>query len=33
MDFTLVSDGLAFPEGPVILADGSVLVVEFAPAA
>jgi gluconolactonase len=29
MHFTLVSDGLAFPEGPVILADGSVLVVEI----
>lgn len=29
MDFTLVTDGLSFPEGPVILADGSVLVVEI----
>ena len=29
MDFTLVTDALAFPEGPVILADGSVLVVEI----
>jgi len=29
MEFELVTDGLAFPEGPVILADGSVLVVEI----
>jgi gluconolactonase len=29
MDFELVADGLAFPEGPVALADGSILVVEI----
>lgn len=30
MDFTLLADGLAFPEGPVWLDDGSVLVTEIA---
>jgi gluconolactonase len=30
MDFTIIADGLAFPEGPVMLDDGSVLVVEIA---
>ncbi len=29
MLFDLVADGLAFPEGPVLLSDGSVLVVEI----
>ena len=29
MEFERVADGLAFPEGPVALADGSVLVVEI----
>lgn len=29
MDFELVADGLAFPEGPIALQDGSVLVVEI----
>ncbi|WP_448577578.1 SMP-30/gluconolactonase/LRE family protein [Thermaurantiacus sp.] len=30
MDFTVLADGLAFPEGPVWLDDGSVLVTEIA---
>lgn len=30
MDFTVVASGLQFPEGPIPLADGSVLVVEIA---
>lgn len=30
MDFEVVCEGLRFPEGPVVLADGSVLVVEIA---
>jgi gluconolactonase len=30
MPFELVADGLAFPEGPVVMADGSVIVVEIA---
>lgn len=30
MDFTIVASGLQFPEGPIPLADGSVLVVEIA---
>ena len=29
MDFELVASGLGFPEGPVVMADGSVLVVEI----
>lgn len=29
MDFTCVAEGLAFPEGPISLSDGSVLVVEI----
>jgi len=29
MDFTCVAEGLAFPEGPIALSDGSVLVVEI----
>jgi gluconolactonase len=28
--FTVVADGLAFPEGPVVMPDGSVIVVELA---
>ena len=28
MDLTLVAEGLEFPEGPVAMADGSVLVAE-----
>ena len=27
MDFELVADGLGFPEGPVVMSDGSVIVV------
>lgn len=30
LDFTIFAEGLAFPEGPVALSDGSVLVVEIA---
>lgn len=30
MDFELVAEGLAFPEGPIAMADGSILVVEIA---
>lgn len=30
MDFTIMAEGLAFPEGPVWLDDGSVIVVEIA---
>ena len=30
MDMQLVTEGLAFPEGPVAMADGSVIVVEMA---
>lgn len=30
MDFEIVADGLAFPEGPVWMQDGSVIVVEIA---
>ena len=29
MDFEVVAEGLGFPEGPVVLADGSVLLVEI----
>lgn len=29
MDFELIAEGLAFPEGPVVMPDGSVLVVEI----
>jgi gluconolactonase len=29
MDFKLVADGLLFPEGPIAMADGSLLVVEI----
>ncbi|MGE0594924.1 MAG: SMP-30/gluconolactonase/LRE family protein, partial [Hyphomonadaceae bacterium] len=29
MDFEVVAEGLAFPEGPVVMPDGSVLVVEI----
>ena len=29
MDFELVADGLGFPEGPVVMSDGSVIVVEI----
>jgi gluconolactonase len=30
MDIHLIADGLGFPEGPVIMADGSVIIVEIA---
>lgn len=30
MDFELLTDGLAFPEGPLVMDDGSVIVVEVA---
>jgi len=30
MDVELIADGLGFPEGPVVMADGSVIVVEIA---
>ncbi len=30
MEFTLIADGLRFPEGPVCLPDGSVILVEIA---
>ena len=30
-DFELVADGLRFPEGPVVMPDGSVIVVEIEP--
>jgi NAD(P)-dependent dehydrogenase (short-subunit alcohol dehydrogenase family) len=30
MDIELIADGLGFPEGPVVMADGSVIVVEIA---
>lgn len=30
-DFELVTDGLRFPEGPVVMPDGSVIVVEIEP--
>ena len=30
MEFGILADGLAFPEGPVALADGSVILVEIA---
>jgi gluconolactonase len=29
LDYRIVTDGLDFPEGPIVLADGSVLVVEI----
>ncbi len=29
MDFEIVATGLSFPEGPVVMADGSVIVVEI----
>src|SRR5688500_14754981 len=29
LDFQIVTDGLQFPEGPVAMADGSVLLVEI----
>jgi len=29
LDYTVVTDGLLFPEGPIAMADGSVLVVEI----
>ncbi len=29
MDFTIIADGLAFPEGPVMMDDGSIIVVEI----
>lgn len=30
-DFTLVADGLRFPEGPVVMSDGSIILVEIEP--
>ncbi len=30
LTYTIVADGLAFPEGPVVMEDGSVIVVELA---
>lgn len=30
MDVQLIADGLGFPEGPVVMADGSVIIVEIA---
>ena len=29
MDFEVIAEGLSFPEGPVVMADGSVIVVEI----
>ncbi|MEY4721941.1 MAG: hypothetical protein RIQ46_1666, partial [Pseudomonadota bacterium] len=29
LDFRIITDGLDFPEGPIAMADGSVLVVEI----
>lgn len=29
LDYRVVTDGLSFPEGPIVMADGSVLVVEI----
>ena len=29
MSFEIVADGLGFPEGPIAMADGSVIVVEI----
>ena len=29
-EFELVADGLRFPEGPVVMPDGSVILVEIA---
>jgi len=29
MDYEIIAEGLAFPEGPVVMADGSVIVVEI----
>ncbi|MBJ7255127.1 MAG: SMP-30/gluconolactonase/LRE family protein, partial [Sphingomonadaceae bacterium] len=29
-EFALVADGLRFPEGPVVMPDGSVILVEIA---
>lgn len=29
MDFEIIAEGLGFPEGPVVMADGSVIVVEI----
>ncbi len=29
MELELVAEGLAFPEGPVVMADGSVIVTEI----
>jgi gluconolactonase len=28
-DLTLVADGLAFPEGPIAMPDGSIVLVEI----
>ena len=30
MEIEIVAEGLGFPEGPVVMADGSVIVVELA---
>ncbi|MEY2925818.1 MAG: hypothetical protein RL367_295, partial [Pseudomonadota bacterium] len=29
-DIEIIAEGLGFPEGPVVMADGSVIVVEIA---
>ena len=29
MDYEIIADGLRFPEGPVVMSDGSVIVVEI----
>ena len=29
MDFELVADGLGFPEGPIAMQDGSIILVEI----
>ena len=30
-EFELVADGLRFPEGPVVMPDGSIILVEIEP--
>ncbi|MEL6664263.1 MAG: SMP-30/gluconolactonase/LRE family protein, partial [Pseudomonadota bacterium] len=30
MEFEIVAEGLRFPEGPVVMADGSIIIVEIA---
>ena len=29
MDFEIIAEGLRFPEGPVVMSDGSIIVVEI----